>query len=59
MVKYLSFHNSSFCLKILFTVSGKATSVTHTPCSYKCESLVHEFQYAKVGGFGFLALPDR
>jgi len=24
MVKYLSFHNSSFCLKILFNVNGKA-----------------------------------
>jgi hypothetical protein len=31
MVKYLSFHNSSFCLQILFHVNGKAT-VWHTPC---------------------------
>jgi len=31
MVKYLNFHNSSFCLKILFTLIGKAT-VWHTPC---------------------------
>ncbi len=31
MVKYLSFHNSSICLKILFNVNGKAT-VWHTPC---------------------------
>jgi hypothetical protein len=30
MVKYLSFHNSSFCLKILFNVNGKAT-VCDTP----------------------------
>jgi hypothetical protein len=30
-MKYLSFHNSSFCLKILFNVNGKAT-VWHTPC---------------------------
>ncbi len=25
-VKYLNFHNSFFCLKILFNVNGKATS---------------------------------
>jgi hypothetical protein len=29
MVKYLSFHNSSFCLKILLKVNGKAHRVTH------------------------------
>jgi len=30
MVKYLSFHNSSFTLRyILFNVNGKASSVTH------------------------------
>jgi len=28
MVKYLSFHNSFFNLKILFNVNGKATVVT-------------------------------
>jgi hypothetical protein len=34
MVKYLSFHNSSFfCLKILFNVNGKA-KVWHTPCLF-------------------------
>ncbi len=33
MVKYLSFHNSSFfCLKILFNVNGKAATLWHTPC---------------------------
>jgi len=32
MMKYLSFHNSFFCLKILFNVNGKAT-MWHTPCS--------------------------
>jgi hypothetical protein len=31
MTKNLSFHNSSFALKILFNVNGKAT-VWHTPC---------------------------
>jgi len=32
MVKYLSFHNSSFfCLKILFHVNGKATTQCDTP----------------------------
>ncbi len=33
MVKYFSFHNSSFCLKILFffNVNGKGQGVTH-PC---------------------------
>jgi hypothetical protein len=30
MVKYLSFHNFSFCRKILFSVNGKAT-VWHIP----------------------------
>jgi len=30
MVKCLSFHNSCFCLQILFNVNGKAT-VWHTP----------------------------
>ncbi len=31
-MKYLSFHNSSFCLKILFfNVNGKGQSVWHTP----------------------------
>jgi hypothetical protein len=30
MVKYLSFHNSAFCFKILFNVNGKAT-VCNTP----------------------------
>jgi len=29
IVKYLSFHSSFFCLKILFNINGKATSVTH------------------------------
>jgi hypothetical protein len=33
MVKYLSFHNSSFALTILFNVNGKAI-VQHTPCSF-------------------------
>jgi len=28
-VKYLSFHNFSFALKILLNVNGKATSVAH------------------------------
>jgi len=31
MVKYLSFHHSSLCLKILFNVNDKAT-MWHTPC---------------------------
>jgi hypothetical protein len=31
MVKCLSFHNSSFALRILFNVNGKAT-MRHTPC---------------------------
>jgi hypothetical protein len=31
MVKYLSFHNSTFFLKISFNVNGKVT-VWHTPC---------------------------
>jgi hypothetical protein len=30
MVKYLSFHHSTFCVKILFNVNGKAT-VCDTP----------------------------
>jgi hypothetical protein len=30
MVKYLSFHHSNFCVKILFNVNGKAT-VCDTP----------------------------
>jgi hypothetical protein len=30
MVKYMNFHNSSFGLKYLFIVNGKAT-VWHTP----------------------------
>jgi hypothetical protein len=29
MVKYLNFHNSSFCPKIHFNVNGKGQSVTH------------------------------
>jgi hypothetical protein len=29
MVKYLSFHNSLFCLKIRFDVNGKATLCAH------------------------------
>jgi hypothetical protein len=33
MVKYLSFHNSSFALKYIFNVNGKAI-VWHTPCCY-------------------------
>jgi hypothetical protein len=33
MVKYVSFHNSFFCLKIRFNVNGKA-SMCHTPCFY-------------------------
>jgi len=33
MVKYLSFHHSTFCVKILFNVNGKATVCdTHTCC---------------------------
>jgi hypothetical protein len=32
MVKYLSFHNSSFFLKILFHVNGKATVVVRHTC---------------------------
>jgi hypothetical protein len=31
MVKYSSFHDSSFCLKMLFNVNDKAT-MWHTPC---------------------------
>jgi hypothetical protein len=31
MVKYLSFHNSSFALKYFLMENGKAT-VPHTPC---------------------------
>jgi len=31
MVKYLSFHNSSFALRYFYNVNGKATS-WHTPC---------------------------
>jgi hypothetical protein len=44
MVKYLSFHNSSsFCLKILFNVNGKAT-MTHPPLVlYVPMTLVHYF----------------
>ncbi len=34
MVEYLSFHNSLFCLKVLFNVNGKAI-VWHTTC-YVC-----------------------
>ncbi len=30
-MKYVSFHNSSFCLEILFNVNGKAV-VSYTPC---------------------------
>jgi hypothetical protein len=29
MVKYLSFHDSSFAFKILFNVNGKAAKVKH------------------------------
>jgi len=31
MLKYLSFHNSSFALKILFHVKWQGHSMTHTP----------------------------
>jgi hypothetical protein len=33
MVKYLSFHNSSFSVRYFFNVNGKA-KVWHTPCLF-------------------------
>ncbi len=35
MVKYLSFHNSSFALRYYFNVNGKGHSVTDTPLVLK------------------------
>jgi hypothetical protein len=51
MVKYLSFHNSSFYLKILLNVNGKPI-VWHTPCflfgcqpfELKCQLVVAKIQ---------------
>jgi len=34
MLKYLSFHNSSFAFKILLNVNGKARRVWHIPCLF-------------------------
>ncbi len=38
MVKYLSFHNSSFAFRYFFKVKGKAT-LWHTPCSFWIEPI--------------------
>jgi hypothetical protein len=46
MVKYLSFHNSSFALRYIFNVNGKAT-MWHIPCwiweeNVETQYLMHE-----------------
>jgi hypothetical protein len=42
MVKYVSFHNSFFCLKIHFNVNGKAHSVKH-PLVLMCVTTITKF----------------
>jgi hypothetical protein len=54
MVKYLSFHNSSFALRYFFNVNGKATVVTHPFVSIGSLSTSHraerESQWKEEGG---------
>jgi hypothetical protein len=47
MVKYLSFHNSSFALKILYNVNGKAMA-KHTPCFLFSQSVNHPKEDVKI-----------
>jgi hypothetical protein len=51
MVIYLSFHNSSFALKILFNVNGKAIVWCHTPCLMVFARVEEEFEKEKKAGF--------
>ncbi len=53
MVKYLSFHNSSFCPQILSNVNGKAT-VWDTPCWSSCGKMYLKQNDGCIWTFWFL-----